>query len=464
MLRTAVLAFLLAGADISVANDSGPNSDEPQTSRVADLDHADSERPTPPGPSPSYLGDVGSLPPAITESPSFSHGVVYDNGWTLRPIDPVRTPYELKISLHDQFRYTGFVSDEQFVVDSAGQTVPTPSRNDFAVNRGRLVFSGYAIDPLLEFYANVDYNTVAEQQIQMLMAWIRHPFHPAFNLAYGLGKVPGTWEWQESARWTLGAERSLATTFFRPSMTAGIWAEGELRPGLHYHALIGNGFNTTSLKSSQLDDNLAYSGMLWWEPWGEFGRGFSDLECHSEAAFRIGQAFTFSRQDSDPTDEPGPEQTVVRLSDGTRLVEPGALAPGVTVNQFDLSLYTIHAGWKRRGFSLSGEYFLRWLNNIGASGPIPEKSIFDHGFFLQSGTFVVPQSVELFARGSVVSGPFGDGSEVGGGVNWYVKNRREWRCTFDLARVDDSPAQQDRTGFLAGASGLLVRTQVWISF
>jgi hypothetical protein len=30
--------------------------------------------------------------------------------------------------------------------------------------------------------------------------------------------------------------------------------------------------------------------------------------------------------------------------------------------------------------------------------------------------------------------------------------------------LDDSPAKQERTAFLAGASGLLIRTQVWTSF
>lgn len=417
----------------------------------------------PPAPATEVFAD--DSPPATPEwlTPA-THGVVYDKGWTLRPLDPQRMPYELTVSFHNQFRYTGFAAEESSYVNSAGQTVATPERSDFDINRGRLIFSGYAIDPMIEFYMNVDYNTVADQPIQMLMAWIKHPLHPAFRLAYGLGKVPGSWEWQESARYTLGAERSLATTFFRPSMTAGIWADGELLPGLHFHTLLGNGFNTYSLNASQLDTNLASSGMLWWEPLGPFGAGFSDLERHREPVVRVGQAFTFSRQDADPVGEPGPEQTVVRLSDGTRLVETGALAPGVTVNQFDLSLYALHAGVKSQGASLSGEYFFRWLNELQADGPLPTDSIFDHGFYLQGGYFVVPEKLELFGRGSAVFGPYGDGSELGGGANFYPLKRRDWRFTVDMARVNHSPAQQDRTGFEAGGSGLLVRMQVWTFF
>jgi hypothetical protein len=405
-----------------------------------------------------------SSPSDTIEFTPATHGVVYDDGWILRPLDPYRTPFELKVNFHDQFRYTGFANQQSSVVNSAGQTVPTPGRNDFDINRGRLVFSGYAIDPLVEFYTNIDYNTVAERQIQLLLAWIRHPFSPGFNVAYGLGKVPGTWEWLESARFTLGAERSLATTFFRPSITTGIWAEGEPIPGCHYHVLVGNGFNTIGLDLSERDAHFVYSEMLWWEPLGSFGDGFSDLEDHESPVVRIGHAFTFNRHGPDPTGEPGPEQTAVRLSDGTRIVEPGALAPGVTVNQFDISLLALHAGVKYRGYSLSGEYFFRWLTSIEGNGPINESELFDHGFFVQAGAFIVPQTVELYGRGSAVFGPFGNGSELGAGVNWYVMQERNWRFTGDVAYIEDSPAQQDRTGFTAGASGTLFRFQTWIFF
>jgi hypothetical protein len=393
-----------------------------------------------------------------------THGIVYDNGWILRPFDPQATPFELKVSLQNQFRYTGFANDEPAVLDAAGNVVPTPPLNTFDINRGRLIFSGYALDPNLEFYANFDYNTVSETPFQPLLAWIRHNFGPEFKLSYGLGKVPGAWEWQEAARNTLGAERSLATTFFRPSITTGIWAEGEPRPGWHYQALVGNGFNTFTLRSAQLDTNFVYSGMTWVEPLGDFGPGFSDFERHDSPVARLGHAYTFNRQDADPTGGPGPEQTLVRLSDGTRVIEPGALAPGVTVNRFDLSLYAAHAALKYAGISLSSEYFFRWLSNIRANGPVTENQIFDHGFYVQGATYVIPKSIEVFARGSAIYGPFGNGSELSAGWNWYVSERQNQRFTFDAARINHSPAEQDRTGFQAGASGLLFRVQMWTVF
>lgn len=393
-----------------------------------------------------------------------SHYVVYDDGWVLRPYDVESSPYELQINLHNQFRYTGFAPSEPTFTNSAGVTVPIEDRNDFDINRGRLVFSGYAFDPKLRFYANIDYNTVSENQIQLLMSWATFAFSDAFNVHAGLGKVPGTWEWLETSRYTLGADRTMATTFFRPSMTAGIWADGELGEGVFYRGLIGNGFNTFSLQAGELDSNLAYSGMLWWEPLGSFGPGFSDLEYHETPVVRVGNAMTYTHNDRGATGDPGPEQTVIRLSDGTQLVAPGAIAPGVTVNEFDIALYAVHFGVKYRGICVTSEYFLRWLSSLRGNGPLPIDSLFDHGYFVQGGFFVVPQRLELFTTGSYVTGDYGSGSQIGGGANWYLKGHRGSRFTLDVGYLDHSPAEQDRTGYVAGASGTLVRIQYWSFF
>ncbi len=395
---------------------------------------------------------------------SRTHYVTYDDGWVLRPFDRVTTPFELKFNLHNQFRYTGFNRSVRTFTNSAGTTTPIRSRNDFDVNRGRLVFSGYAFDPRFTFYTNIDYNTVAQNPVLLLLSWISFRHSDALTISAGLGKVPGTWEWIETSRRTLGSERTMATTFFRPSITAGIWANGELFENIYYEALVGDGFNTFTLRASELDTNLAYSASVWAEPLGDFGVGFSDLEEHACLAMRIGHGFTFASNDSEPTGEPGPEQTVIRLSDGTRLVEPGALAPGVTVNQFDISLYAVHLGLKYRGASFATEYFFRWLTSLEGNGPLPVNSLFDHGFYVQGGLFVIPKRLELYSIGSHVTGDYGSGHEIAAGFNYYVGGRRGSRITFDVSHINDSPADQSRTGFVAGASGTLFRAQMWTFF
>lgn len=420
--------------------------------------------------STSFLEDEGKFSSEVElanhcpPAPQNRYFVEYDQGWLLRPARPDQSPFSLKFNSQTQFRYTGYANASDSFTDRAGVTTPINSRNDFDINRGRLIFSGYAFNPETKFFTNIDYNSVSARQVQLLQAYLQHDFSPSFEIRYGITKVPGTWEWQESSRVTLGAERTMATTFFRPSMTAGIWARGDLTDALHYEAMVGDGFNTFTLNAAQLDSNFAYSTMLWWEPLGKYEAGFSDFEQHESKVVRLGHAFTYTRNEADPTGEPGPEQTVIRLSDGTRLVDPGALAPGVTVNQFDILLYAAHLGFKHRGASISLEYYLRWLSELQGSAPLPFDNIFDHGFYVQAGRFWLPKKLEFYGLGSYVTGEFGDGSEIGGGLNWYVHESRNWRMTFDTVHLSTPPTVQSRTGLQVGGSGLLFRVQSWMYF
>lgn len=404
---------------------------------------------------------VPSAPPSAPES---DYLVTYDGGWVLRPRDPEQSPFELRFNIHNQFRYTGFDNEVRNFTDSAGVVRPIQSRNDFDINRGRFVFSGYAFDPDFEFYTNIDYNTVSTQPIQLLLSWFSYRVHEDLKVYAGFGKLPGTWEWEQSSRYTHGVERTLATTFFRPSITAGLWAVGDWGDNIHYRAMIADGFNTFTLRAAELDTNFAYSALVWWDRGKEFGVGFSDLENHQSPSVRFGHGFTFARNDSNAFGDPGPEQTVIRLSDGTRLVDANALAPGVTVNEFDISLYAVHAGLKYRGCSIAGEYLFRWLTSLEANGPLPDETLFDHGYFATTGVFLIPERLELYAVGSQVFGDFGDGSQVGGGINWYFGGERGNRLTFDVVRLEDSPAEQSRTGFVAGGTGTLFRLQWWQFF
>jgi|GEM_PF-4848849 len=181
--------------------------------------------------------------PAVPGESVVSHGIVYDNGWTLRPYDRDRTPFELKISFQNESRFTNLGTDQDEVTTFSGVTLSTPDRSTFDINRGRLIFSGYAIDPRCEYYLNIDYNTVTDQQTQVLLAWINYRFSERLSAGYGLSKLPGTWEWHSAERYVQGPDRSMATTFFRPSITAGVWTEYEVLPRLRYRGMVGNPFN-----------------------------------------------------------------------------------------------------------------------------------------------------------------------------------------------------------------------------
>jgi hypothetical protein len=419
--------------------------------------------------------DTVDIPPLVSSagvtanSPETTPGggrVGYDRGFFIESDEWDEQPFRLKVNLQNQFRYTGFSRSENQWTDAAGNDIRIANRNDFDINRGRVIFSGYAIDPDLNFYLNLDYATLGNDRVTVLLAWLNYKFHRSFELYFGKGKVPGGREWLLTSVNSMAPDRSMATTFFRPSITTGIWATGEPVDNLRYQAIIGNGFNTSSAGFRDLDTNFVYAGNVWWEPQGEFGGLYSDLSRSETPVTRFGTSLTTSRQSGSQAISEAPEESFIRLSDGTDFTEPGALAPGVSVTEYSIFLASLDAGWKYRGVSLTGEYFFRRLSDIQGNGPIPaaNRDLFDHGFYAQVGCFVVPSRWEVFTRTSQIYGPFGDGGEYAVGFNWYVRGTADWRFGFDLAKLVDSPADQIRTGYDAGASGVLIRGQMQTVF
>jgi len=397
--------------------------------------------------------------------PQIGYLATYDKGIEIRPQDFDESPYSLKINHQNTFRYTGFARDATSWIDSAGNQVPIFDRTDFAIPRGRLIFSGNALMPNLSYLLNIDYNTVNNNPIGFRAYALSYRFSRSLQLYVGQNKVPGTREWLHSSFDSqLGPDRSMATTFFRPSLSQGIWATGQPADAFHYYTMISNGFNTLNVNPSQLNNRFCSSQSAWWEPWGDFGKGYSDLEDHREAAIRLGGSFTYTLEEGSQSSD-YPENASIRLSDGTLITQKGALAPGVTLQAFQLSLTAIDVAFKYRGLSFSTEIYRQGLGALQGSGPLPISSLETYGGVAQGGYFVVPQTFELYSRNSFVTGAYGSGTEIATGFNWFpLKGKSNLRTTFDTAWLDSSPADQNRTGFVAGQSGLLIRTQITSSF
>jgi hypothetical protein len=393
----------------------------------------------------------------------------YDKGFVLvAPDDRQATPFALKLNVTTQLRYTGFTRTVKNWTDSSGLVLPLYNRSYFALNRNWFAFSGFAFSPRLQFNATVFSTSATNQTIAM--GSLSYDFNEALTLSSGYFKVPGTREWIESARYTLGADRTMANTFFRPAISPGLWASGEPLDGFFYYAGIFNDFNSLSNSASRISNNMTYSGNVWWEPLRPFGPGFTDEEYHERPAIRTGASLTYQRTLREPDLQRGltnPENTILRLSDGTPIFQPGALARGVTLMGANVALFSYDLALKYRGFSLSGEYYGRWIYGLNARGgalPASVLNLFDTGGFAQFSFAVVPKQVEVFARTSGVFGKFGDGSEYGGGANWYVLSNRNIRLTFEAKRVNHSSASNVLYGYFAGESGMLYQLQLLTDF
>jgi hypothetical protein len=391
----------------------------------------------------------------------------------VRSRDTQRVPFELRLDLVTQVRYTNFARSADTFIDSTGTPHPIQNISSWEINRNFVQFSGFALDPRLQYMAILFSSTAINDTV--LLGYLSYHFSDAFVLRAGNWLVPGTREWYTSFRYTLGAERLMATTFFRPNISPGIWAQGEPIKGFHYVAMVANSLNRFNQGIDRIGSSFAFGGTARWEPLGDFGLGPSDVENHQSLCTRLGVNLAVSREanqgsivtDGVITDPrlPNPEDTIIRLSDGTPLFRANALGPGVTLTAANVQLWTVDAAFKYRGLSLDSEFFFRWLDNFSTVGNAPSfASLFDYGALLQGGCFWIPTKLETYARSSVVSGRFGTGSEFGGGVNWYPKGSRDWRLTAEVLYINHCPADNPLTGYRAGESGTLVQLQWFTDF
>jgi len=226
--------------------------------------------------------------------------VDYDTGLVLRPFDAEADPFELTIGVRMQFRDTGFNRNRETYSNNGdanrGGPLTVRNRNDFEIERSRLMFRGFMFDPQLRYFVNLDADTDDGHRVRVHDFWLYYEFSDAFILNIGKGMVPGSRDWLSLSPNTHIADRSMATTFFRTDRTNGVWARGELCDDLFYHVMPGNGVNTSDRSPSEVDEGFAYSMSSWWEPLGEVGKSHADLKFHEHAAVRLGHSFTYASQ------------------------------------------------------------------------------------------------------------------------------------------------------------------------
>lgn len=414
--------------------------------------------------------DDGSCVPcgrerSLKEQHVVSHYVGYDKGFVFRPFNSREYPFDLKFNGRIQFRHHGFARDVDTWTNNAGVTRPVENRNRFDVERARLILSGTVLDPRMSFFLQVDGDSDGRHAVDFFDYWWAWRFGDALQVQVGKRKVPGSRQWLSSAFDTMFVARSVATNFFRPDRTIGIWFVGDITDNMHYEAMIGNGYRTTNLNLTEQNDKLAGAFTHWIDLGdSEFGTTFADYEWHDTPAMRVGHSFTAADQSGTSGGVPLGESDFVRLTDGTILDAPNALAPNTRVTEFDIYMYSIDAAWKYDGYSINGELFFRWLEQIDGTGNIPVNEIFDHGYYVQGSVYLIPKTMYVAARISNIDGPYGDHYEYAAAVNWFVNGSRNLKLTFDVTSLDGSPLNNPSPDIQVGDDGLLFRTQFQAKF
>ncbi|MCU0415508.1 MAG: hypothetical protein MUE91_14110 [Ignavibacteriaceae bacterium] len=328
----------------------------------------------------------------------------------------------LNISVYGLARYINQLPGEQSFEDHLGRTRVIDTRQDIMWHRTFLWASGHFFTPKLRYC----------------------------RIGVGIGPNVGTRSMMGTWPFFLSSDRVLAEEFFRPGFTSGVWIQGELLPTFYYHAMLGNNLSQLGTTASNLTRDLSTSIGFWWMPTtNEFGQrgGNGDFEMHEEVATRFGVSFTHARDDRQTSvDNPSPNNTQVKLSDGVLFYETGALAEGVTVKKADFDELAIDAGVKHNGWHAQTEYFVRNLSKFDAVGPEEElstipSSIFDHGFYFSLSYEAIPKLLQIYASTSWIFDDFKRNPwEIVGGFNVYPAGVRALRLNVNVIYVDKSPA------------------------
>jgi hypothetical protein len=380
-----------------------------------------------------------------------------------------KVPFLLRFNVNTQLRYLNTTSSDQTFTDHLGVVREVHTRNDITVNRTMFILAGYMFDKRLRYSSTVW--TSAGAASIVIAGNIGWEFNKALTITGGYTGVPGSRSLVNTFPFFQPIDRSMADNFFRPGFTQGIWANGEPLKGLNYLVFVGNGLNTLNITANKIDTNLLVSGSVWWEPLGAYSEPgksrqmYDDYFASKKTRIRIGTSFTRSREDRfSDTDQSSPDNTSIYNSDGVLAFSTGAFAPGVTVQKATYKMWAIDGGLKKSGFSVNGQYFLRWLGDFEADGPLPLASTFDHGFELSTGKFIVPKKLVVYARGSKVFGQFANPYEYGGGFKWYfLPTERLW-LTGEVMRVNRSPYSGAFTPYTAGMNGWLPMLQTVLAF
>ena len=403
-------------------------------------------------------------PPAHNHSDRYRDGMII---WETPP--DAQVPFLLKFNINTQLRYLNTVDSDETFTDHLGVTRDVHRRNDITVNRTMFILGGYVFDKRARYSFTVW--TSAGAASIVVASNIGWQFNKALTVIGGYTGIPGSRSLVNTFPFFTSTDRSMADNFFRPGFTQGAWATGELGERAELSGV--------RRQRPQHPEHLGQqdrhaSGDVRQRLVGTAGsvRGTRQVPAHvrrllrrKTVRVRLGTAFTRSKEDRfSNLDQSSPENTSMYNSDGVLLFATGAFAPGVTVSEATYKMWAVDAGIKWNGLAINAQYFVRWINDFEADGPIPVTETFDHGGEIMVGHFVKPKKLMLYGRGSWVRGQFGNSWEWGGGAKWhFLPTERLW-MTAELFKINRAPYSGAFTPYTAGMTGWVPMLQTVLAF
>jgi len=381
---------------------------------------------------------------------------------------------DLNVRIYTYVRYLNSKGLDPTFTDSFGTTTTLDRRQDIQFQKVTVYFQGWLMSRQLRYSTYVwTSNTSQGLGAQVIVGGnLNYVFNKYVTAGAGIDALPGVRATEGNFPfWLTEDNRLMADEFFRPSYTMGIWARGKLIDSLTYRAMLGNNLSQLGVDAGELDDglNTLALALIWHPTTGEFGLrdNFGDFEMHDEVATRIAAHFT--RSDESRQGQPNTdafENVTIRLSDGNPIFKPNLFGPGIQIFNATYHMFCADGGVKYRGFSLDGEYYWRWVNEL--RGPGTETLAFDqledNGFQLQGSGMIVAQTLQGYSGVSKIFGEFGDPWDLRFGLNWHPWHNHVVRWNFEYLYTDRSPIGGSSLPTLVGGTGDIFHTSFRLNF
>jgi hypothetical protein len=377
---------------------------------------------------------------------------------------------DISISIYSYGRYLNQLGLDATYKDAFGNVKSVQQRQDFQLQKVQIKFLGWMLDPKFRYFLYA-WSSNASQGLgaQVVLAGnLNYSFNKFVSIGAGIRSLPGTRSVEGNFPFWLGVDtRLIADEFFRPSYTSGVWASGQITPRLDYIAMIGNKLSTLGVSAAQLNNGFnTFSTSLVWKPTtGEFGPGFGDFEQHQKLATRLAAHFT--RSDEDKQEQPNSdafENTQIRLEDGSVIFTPNLFGQGISVTNVTYKMAAFDGGLKYHGFSLEGEYFLRWLDHFQGPGTAGLPSLFSHGFQIQASAMVLPKTLQFYLGQSTIHGKYGNPWDFRAGLNYFPFHNKVVRWNNEFLYLHHSAVGYTSVPFALGGTGSIFHTNLELAF
>ena len=324
--------------------------------------------------------------------------------------------FKLSVGGRLQVRYTLTDIDSAFVNPQGGRE----DSQSFDIPRARVWWEGNAFTPRLKYKLQIDVTGGGGDILRD--AELEYEIIDDKWLSVIGGQMKTTYCRQEmtsSGRLEF-VDRSLACSNFRFERARGIQFRGTPMDSLiEYYAGV---YNTTGRNgSSNPDTNFLYVSRLAVNPFGPIPYSEGDFASTPTPLVAIGVSYgyekakgsVFTSAASVGPSSSDPDVDVITASGSAqnqvpflRMIQPYynklANPNAITANVHNLST-DLAARWM--GWDLQFEYFLGFVSNDsfpsaapGAPYSLPPSSFDNHGFYVQSGYFIIPKKLQIAAR------------------------------------------------------------------